>query len=309
MPLSVDSSRFDLRVSLASRPGIDLTVPSTSCAMGALEGLSVRHLPTEHVPGALNMALDAVAGDTAATEGIASVRVYGWDPSTLSLGYAQDPSTIDWEFCEREGIKVTRRPTGGGAIYHDNVGDISYSIVAPADALPGNLMDCYRLLCEPIEEAFARMGVDVSFIDEERPEIHQPACYLRELHPSHDLVVTAPSGEQKISGNAQYRRRSAVIQHGSLTYRVSPERHLGCFTDHQLDAGTFRDRVTGIQEQSGITRQEAIDCLESTLREWSGASAEQWTDTERERAESLATDKFHADEWVIDRTDPRDVST
>lgn len=275
--------------------------------MGALDGLEVRHLPTEHVTGAQNMALDAIAGDRAADDGIASVRVYGWEPSTFSLGYAQDPETIDWAFCDAEGIHVTRRPTGGGAIYHDAVGDISYSIVSPADALPGNLMECYRLLCEPVELAFERMGVDVSFIDVERPGIHQPACYLRELHPSHDLVVPGKDGGRKISGNAQYRRRSAVIQHGSLTFRLSPERHLGCFTNHDVGPASFRDRVTAIEEQSSITRSDAIACLETTLREWAGAELGNWTEGELDRADDLVERKFDAEEWVVHRTDPTEA--
>ena len=85
--------------------------------------------------GPLNMALDEIAAETAAAGGPRTVRVYRWEPSTLSLGYQQEPATVDWEFCDREGISVTRRPTGGGGIYHDSHGDVSYSIVAPAAEL------------------------------------------------------------------------------------------------------------------------------------------------------------------------------
>jgi lipoate-protein ligase A len=98
-------------------------------------------------PGPLNMALDEVATETAADEAVRTAKVYSLGPSTLSLGYHQDPDTIDWDFYKREGVTVTRRPTGGGAIYHDAIGDIPYSIVAPADELPSDLMDTYELLC------------------------------------------------------------------------------------------------------------------------------------------------------------------
>lgn len=273
--------------------------------MSALAELPVRQLPTDLHSGAVNMALDAVAADRAADDGIASVRVYGWNPSTLSLGYAQDPDTIDWTYCEEHGIHVTRRPTGGGAIYHDRVGDISYSIVAPSEPLPDNLMDSYRLLCEPILRAFERMGVSVGFTASESASIYQPACYLRELHPSHDLVVPHESTGRKISGNAQYRRRSAVVQHGSLTFRRSPERHVRCFTNPDLDSDTFEQRVTSIENHTDITRERAITILETELQEWTDAESGTFTASERDHAHDLVEDKFGATEWVRDRTDPR----
>ena len=37
--------------------------------------------------GPMNMALDEVAAETAARGGPRTLRVYQWDPATLSLGY------------------------------------------------------------------------------------------------------------------------------------------------------------------------------------------------------------------------------
>ncbi|MFC6724781.1 biotin/lipoate A/B protein ligase family protein, partial [Halobium palmae] len=175
-----------------------------------------------------------------------TLRVYRWEPSCLSMGYRQEPATVDWAFCEREGVDVTRRQTGGGGIYHDAFGDVSYSIVAPKAELPGKLMDCYRLLLRPVLAAFARLGVDADFVPEERPALYEPACYLRALHPAHDLVA----GDRKVAGNAQYRRKDAVVQHGSLTYAVRAEPHLGIFSNPGVSAEAFRDRVTGIAEHA-----------------------------------------------------------
>jgi len=53
---------------------------------------------------------------------------------------------------------VTRRQTGGGGIYHDAYGDVAYSIAVPAADVPGKLLDCYHLLCEPVLDAFDRLG-------------------------------------------------------------------------------------------------------------------------------------------------------
>ncbi len=266
--------------------------------MTDLAGRDWRLIREEARDGPMNMALDEIAAETAAAGGPRTLRVYRWNPSTLSLGYHQDPETIDWTHCEREGITVTRRPTGGGAIYHDEWGDISYSIVAPAAELPGDLMDSYRLLCAPLFDAFERMGVDAAYAETERPAIHQPACYLRELHPAHDVVA---GDGRKISGNAQYRQRDSVIQHGSVTFARATERHLSTFAAPP-DPAAFRERVTSIREQAGIDRETAVDRLETALGEWADTGDGTWTDDELDRARERAERKYASDAWTRERT-------
>jgi len=251
--------------------------------------------------GPMNMALDEIAAETAAAGGPRTLRVYRWEPSTLSLGYHQNPATIDWEYCEREGITVTRRPTGGGAIYHDTHGDISYSIVAPAEELPGDLMESYAMLCQPLFDALDGIGVDATFTDEERPAIHQPVCYLREMHPAHDVV--APDG-RKLSGNAQYRRKDSIIQHGSLTFERQVERHLGVFADHDVTPDQFRERVTDVREWADATREEVVAALEDALSNWADAADGDWTDNELTRARKRARKKYVSTDWTRRHEDP-----
>jgi lipoate-protein ligase A len=285
-----------------------------------------RLIREESWDGPLNMALDEIAAETAAAGGPRTVRVYQWDPSTLSLGYRQDPDTVAWDYCDREGITVTRRPTGGGGIYHDRWGDVSYSIVAPADELPGDLMDTYELLCEPVFDAFERLGINAQFTDEQLPAIHQPACYLRELHPAHDVVAGGSDDDagghpRKISGNAQYRRKDAVIQHGSLKFELDAERHLATFSNPDTTPEEFRERVTTMNEQSGrfrddrnserqsreqadLSREEAVNAVEAALDDWADADDGGWSDDEVERARERAEAKFASEAWVRDREDP-----
>jgi lipoate-protein ligase A len=264
-----------------------------------------RLIREERRPGPMNMALDEVAAETVAAGGPPTLRVYRWDPATLSLGYRQDPDTVDWEHCDRAGIDVTRRPTGGGGIYHDTDGDVSYTVVAPADALPGDLVESYRLLCAPILDAFDRLGVPADYARTGRPACYPPACYLRELHPAHDVVVPGPDGPRKVSGNAQHRRTDAVVQHGSLTHATRPERHLSVFADPPVDPPGFRDRVTGIDEHADVARGAVVATLEAALREWAGASEGAWTDDELERARERAAEKYANGEWTRRRPEER----
>ncbi|ARS90655.1 lipoate--protein ligase family protein [Natrarchaeobaculum aegyptiacum] len=251
--------------------------------------------------GPTQMALEEVAATTALEDGLRTVRVYSWEPSTLSLGYRQEADSVDWDYCEREGIDVTRRQTGGGGIYHDRHADISYTIVAPADEVPGDLMDCYALFCEPILEGLQRMGVDADFAGSEQPSIHQPSCYLRDINPAHDVVAPAGGDDAgKVSGNAQYRQRDVVIQHGSISYDLEPGHHVGVF-DADLEPATFTDRVTSIREQAGIDREEAVETLAEALGEWCDADEGDWDAAELEAAGDLAERKYGADAWIRER--------
>jgi len=275
-----------------------MTDPDT---VEALRDREWRLIREESRRGPMNMALDEIAAETAASGGPRTVRVYRWTPSTLSLGYRQDPDTVDWSVCEREGIDVVRRPTGGGGIYHDSYTDISYSIVAPAEELPGDLMATYELLCAPVLDAFERLGLDVSFADEHRPAIHQPACYLRELHPAHDIVS---ADGRKVSGNAQYRQRDAIIQHGSLKYDLDAERHRSVFADPGVGPERVRERVTSIRDHADVSRETAVEAVEDALGEWTGATEGGWTDAELDRARERAAEKYASEDWNRDRVEP-----
>jgi lipoate-protein ligase A len=268
---------------------------------GPLADREWRLIREEARDGPMQMALDEIAAETAARGGPRTVRVYQWEPSTLSLGYGQDPDTVDWDHCATAGVSVTRRQTGGGGIYHDVDGDVSYSIVAPKSELPGDLLEAYHLLCEPILDAFARLGIDADYVPESVPEVWPPACYLRELHPAHDIVASG----RKISGNAQYRRRESVVQHGSLTYSVRAVEHLSVFSGHDVSPGRFRERVVGADELADVSRGEMVDTVESALAEWADASGGSWTDEELERASARAEEKYAAAEWVRRRPDDR----
>jgi len=285
-----------------------------------------RLIREEVVGGASAMAHDEIAARTAAEEGLGTVRLYQWLPSCLSLGYQQDPDTVDWEFCRSNGIDVVRRPTGGGGIYHDTHGDIAYSIIAPADVVPGNLEETYELFCEPLFAAFEELGVPATFADEPAESLYEPSCYLRGIDPAHDIVIDG----KKLAGNAQYRTRDAVVQHGSISFEVGAERHLSCFADPPVDAETFRERVAGLNESANterdtpvdsqhvgmmdslnLERDRAVRTLEDSLAAWCGIERDgfvddEWTDEEREAARDLADEKYRSEAWTRDREDPTD---
>src|SRR5690606_17598330 len=82
-------------------------------------------LPYAEMEGLLTMVLDLALPESAPAEPV--LRIYGWQPGTISLGRFQqpDPSLL----AALAPVPVTRRSSGGGAILHD--GELTYALVAP----------------------------------------------------------------------------------------------------------------------------------------------------------------------------------
>jgi len=126
-----------------------------------------------------------------------TIRLYRWKPSAVSIGYFQSiDNEVDLEACEKYGVDVIRRITGGGAVYHDYNGEITYSLIAPEKdpKIPRDILESYKLICGAIVRGLDELGVDSRF------------------KPINDIVA----GGKKISGNAQTRRHGSILQHGTV---------------------------------------------------------------------------------------------
>lgn len=113
-------------------------------------------------------------------------------PSVI-LGKNQSAyAEVDLDYAERHGIRIARRITGGGAVYHDG-GNVNYTFISPH---PEKETLDFEGFSRPIVEALASLGV--------------PAT----LSGRNDLEVQG----KKISGNAQYHRDGRVLHHGTLLF-------------------------------------------------------------------------------------------
>ena len=148
--------------------------------------------------GAWNMAVDEAMFELKDSGRVGNVlRLYVFDPSAVTIGYFQRISeTVDLDLTSRMEIPVIRRITGGGAVYHDSRGEITYSVVASSELFPKDVKKSYELICNGVVKAIGRFGLEARFV------------------PVNDVVV----GDKKVSGSAQIRRGRALLQHGTLMY-------------------------------------------------------------------------------------------
>ena len=150
--------------------------------------------------------------------------------SSIIIGQYQNAvAEIDTTYVKENGIKVVRRLTGGGAVFHD-LGNLNYTFIeekkqgedAPA---------MFRRFTAPILDALNAIGVKAY------------------LHGRNDLLID----ERKFSGNAVCIHKNRTLQHGTLLFNASmnslgaalksrPEKFIGKAVQSN------RSRVTNIHE-------------------------------------------------------------
>jgi len=247
--------------------------------------MSWRLVPEGTFDGYTNMAIDEAIGERVADGADPVVRFYRWQPSTVSIGYFQRMrEEVDVETCEELGIDYLRRRTGGGAVYHDYEGELTYSIIAPEDRFPADVTESYREICGWLIDAFERLGIDASFA------------------PINDVEVDG----RKITGNAQTRRDGVLLQHGTVLYDLDPER---MFSALQVDAEKVsdkmienaRDRVCTVRSASDASREDLRSALIEAFMADKKYREDDYRQDELERAETLAEERYRSAEWNFKR--------
>lgn len=209
--------------------------------------------------GAENMALDTAMA-TQLQQGTIppTLRLYGWRPWAVSLGYNQSEQDIDRAACDRFGFDIVRRPTGGRAILHAN--ELTYAVVMPAHGQ--GITETYSLISKALVEGLSRICPSVSY---ESSQPNFAALYKRqESIPcfSASARYEVQIGGRKLVGSAQRRITTpglpeVVLQHGSIL--LGPEHRLLADVLQVNDAG-IRERI--VQDMEGKT----IDLAEATGR-------------------------------------------
>ena len=175
---------------------------------------SIRVLIDPPLDGPTNMARDeALLRRVACGETAATMRLYEWQPPTLSLGYFQAYDDVSQQPPAIRSMPVVRRLTGGGAIVHAD--ELTYSLIVPGDSplLRGGPVGLYALVHDAAVEMLAAHGIPARRADRSEPANSQRGPFLCfERRHGLDVVV----GPHKVLGSAQRRSNGAVLQHGSL---------------------------------------------------------------------------------------------
>jgi lipoate-protein ligase A len=193
-----------------------------------------------------NMAIDeAVSSLVKEGRSPPTIRFYRWSPGAVTIGCFQCVGDeVDLDACRRLGIEFIRRSTGGGAVYHDPSGEITYSVIGQESLFSKDIRESYREICSCIIRGLAGIGIEASF------------------RPINDVVV----GGRKVSGSAQMRRQGVLTQHGTILYGLDRATMFSVLKPSKLKllnkpASSFGESIVCVRELCGASIDELYNAL------------------------------------------------
>ena len=204
--------------------------------------------------------------------------------NAIIVGKYQNPiSEINEEAVRERGIRVVRRLSGGGAVYHD-MGNLNFTFIT--DAGENNALD-FKLFCEPVVRTLASLGVKA------------------EVNGRNDITIDG----KKFSGNSQYLRQGRVMHHGTIMFDsdlsvVSQALRVDPSKIQTKGIRSVRSRVTNVAEH--LPRKVTLPefrrtLLENILRENPG-EAYPLTAEDLAAVEKLREERYATWEWNFGRS-------
>ncbi len=258
---------------------------------------------------AYNMALDEVLLDWHSRGLIPpTIRFYGWNPATLSIGYFQKvDKEINLDVVNANGLGFVRRPTGGRGVLHDR--ELTYSVIVSEDYpnMPKTVTEAYRVISEGILEGFKLLGLDAYFsvpkTEEERDSLKNPRSAVCFDAPSwYELVVEG----RKVAGSAQTRQKGVILQHGSILLDIDEDLLFSLFkytSDRVKEKmkSNFKKKAVAINalKESPVTIYEAKEAFRRGFEKGLKIELQPYVLTEEEQStvEKIAKEKYGSDVW------------
>lgn len=199
-------------------------------------------------------------------------------PSIIVGRHQNTVEEIDADFIRSRQLPVVRRPTGGGAVYHDE-GNVNFSFLTMVDK---NAPLGFADFLAPIVAALADLGV------------------TGEFSSRNDITVAG----RKISGSAQRRAGGRMLHHGTMMVDLDMSvlgQALAGNPDKYTSKGvaSHKSRVANLREfmPAGLSREACIERVIAAIVRH-GATGETTLTPEQDRAaRALADAKYRTWDW------------
>ena len=169
-----------------------------------------------------NMAMDeAILFGIINKNAAPAIRVYDWDPPTVSFGFHQKikehilPSKV-----KEYGFGLVRRPTGGRAVLHYD--EVTYAVISRTDGiLKGSVLESYQKIGKVLLATLHEIGIDAT-MQNSMPSEKEQRTWVNPCFTSASKYEINFNGK-KIIGSAQIRKGNALLQHGSILLNHNQE--------------------------------------------------------------------------------------
>ena len=252
-----------------------------------------RYLPLQTCSPQMNMAIDEtilnarVAGQVPNT-----LRFYRWQPSAVSVGRNQNPADdVYLDACKRLGVDVVRRISGGGTVYHDFEGEVTYSVIAKASDLgTADVTSVYVKVYGAITDALRLLGVPADFSGGDAKNCP-------------NLTVNG----KKISGSSQIITRGIILQHGTVLRSVDLPKMFQLLklknTSCTQAVDIAKRKITSIQDE--LQHKISPDTMANALAQGFKAilkiqlQEDELSPMEFVQAQDLSLGKYSSEKWNL----------
>ena len=184
-----------------------------------LNNTSWRFINTGFQDAYTNMAIDEVISQKSVLRDKKPVlRVYGWKPFAISLGYNQNENEIDIEKCKKDNIDIVRRPTGGRAVFHAEEVTYSFSIPRSLPIFKKDTLSIYNLISQGLVEGLKSIGIAAELESKESKNFSKSESNIPCFSSSAKYEISYKG--RKLVGSAQRRFENSILQHGSILVSV-----------------------------------------------------------------------------------------
>jgi lipoate-protein ligase A len=256
-----------------------------------------RFIDTGLCTASYNMALDeAIATAVKRGNSPPTLRLYGWDRPSVSVGYFQNVCDIDSDYCIKKGIPIVRRPTGGRAILHDGEITYSFSVKTDTGVFSKGLLDSYKKISKAFGLALSKIGLASELkLQRESHRNRSPLCFQTTSYG--EITIN----NKKVIGSAQKRWPDGLLQQGSIPFTLDEDEIAKVF---RLKSSETGEKFTGLKN---VLPDLSIDSLKSAIR----VSFEEIfnirlilsfpSQAEVSLAEEIEVKKYHSPLWNFQR--------
>lgn len=192
--------------------------------------------------------------------------------------YQNTFAEINEAYVKEHGIRVVRRLSGGGAVYHD-LGNLNFTFIADAGTL--STLN-FTIFCEPVIRTLARFGVTA------------------EVNGRNDMTIDG----RKFSGNSQYLKQGRIMHHGTILF----DSDLSVVSNAlQVDESKFqskasksvRSRVTNVSAYlpAPVSLPEFRSALLADIAQSVGGEAYDFSASDLAAIEKLRAERYGTWEW------------
>ena len=235
-------------------------------------------LRIDSTEAAFNLALEETLFDTLSPENPGIFLIWRNAPSVIVGCHQNTAEEVDAAYCREHGIAVVRRPTGGGAVYHD-LGNVNFSFLTWVEK---NRLAGFEEFMRPMVQALRDLGVDAAYTSR------------------NDITVQG----RKVAGTAQRRKGQKMLHHGCPLVDVDTSVLTGALAAdpekfQSKGVASHRARVANLREflPAGLSREACMDLIIQSMTKYCANEERMLPPDLAAKAEALAASRYRSWEW------------